>query len=154
MKDTIAVPSPMSMSCNQAASWYRTMIPLIPKLPVRIYTGDYEHELACKEFKAYWATKSMLRLAAAHALIEQELANEFLTKFHLWSAEEHLGLAYIVGRGKNVFRCAMDILTDVTERERHFYPGTVGESIGMKCHTPDGIYVVTAEGWIKEADSL
>lgn len=152
MKDSIRVPNPLSLGASQAASWYRTMIPLIPKLPVRIYSGDSEHELACEKFKAYWATKSMLRLAAAHALIEQELADEFLTKFRLPSAEEHIGFAYIIGGGKHLFSYAMDILTDVSEREKRIFPGTVGEAIGMECHTADGIYVVTHEGWVKKDD--
>ena len=152
MKETIAIPSPLSMGTSQAASWYLAMIPLIPKLPVRAYSGDSEHELAYNKFKAYWSTKSMLRLAAAQALIQQELANEFLTKFHLGSAEEYLGIACIIGRGKHVFKYAMDILTEVTEIDRHMYPGTIGEAVGMECCTSDGIYVVTAEGWKKKSD--
>ncbi|MFT3736459.1 MAG: hypothetical protein QM776_15820 [Rhodocyclaceae bacterium] len=150
MNDSIAVPLPLSMSASEAAAWYRAMVPLIPDLPVGAYSGDNEHELAYSKFSAYWATKSMLRLAAAHSLIEQAIAEEFLTKFKLCSAAEHVGRAYVLGEGKYVFSYAMDILKDVPEHEKRLFPGTIGESIGLEYQAADGIYVVTEDGWMKK----
>lgn len=146
----IEIPKPLSLSASKAASWYRTMTPLIPKLSIEYY-GDSEHEVAYEKFRAFWAVKSMLRWAAAHSLVEQGVSEEFLTKFRLPTAEEYVGMAYVLGKGKNTFAYATDILTTVSERERLIFPGTIGESIGMKCNTADGVYVVTEDGWKKES---
>lgn len=146
----LELPKPCSLSASQAASWYRTMIPIIPMLPVT-FSGDTEHEQAYEKFKAQWSIKSALRYAAAQALIEQGLAEEFLMKFRLPTAEEYIGVAYVSGKGKWVFEYALDYLASVSEREQYIFPGTIGESIGMKCFTNDGIYVVTKDGWEKES---
>ena len=138
------------MAASEAAKWYRGVIPHIPELTIDSHSGDTEYELAYNTFRAHWSTKSRLRLAAALSLIEQTLANEFLAKFHLPSVEEYMGRAYVEGVGRRIFDYALLDLTTVTEPEKRHYPGTIGESAGLECHTHDGIYVVSETGWVKK----
>jgi hypothetical protein len=156
MNRTLTVPLPRSMTQGEAASWYRALIPHIESLRIDGYSGDNDHEVAVNLLKAHWATKSRLRLAAAQALIDQELVGEFLQKFELPSADAHIGLAFVAGGPgiaedpQLVLAFALRILTTVTDRERGLFGGTIGESIGMECQTVDGTYVVTEDGWVRK----
>ena len=150
MKKELVLPLPCSLGVSEAAKWYRGLVPHIPELRIDEYSGDNDYELAYELFRAHWSTKSRLRLAAAQALIDQTLVNEFLQKFSLPSVEEYIGMTYSEGIGKRIFEWALIELTTVTEPEKRHFPGAIGESIGLECQTTDGVYVVTEDGWVKK----
>lgn len=139
------------MLSSQAATWYRSMVPMIPKIRIDDYSGDNDWEEQCNLFQAQWGMKSRLRLAAAQALYSPELIGEFFDSFPLPSAMDYLGTAFTIGRGEDVFEIALSLLTEVSEPEKRRFPGTVGESLGLECHTANGIYVMTESGWQPKA---
>jgi hypothetical protein len=148
-----AFPKPGSMSASEAANWYRSMVPLIPKIQIENVYGDSEDELRVAKFKSLWAMKAKLRLAAALALHDAEIVDEFLQGFPLPSANEFLGSAFTITQDERAQRTldwAEIQLLEVTLPEQRKFPGTVGEAIGMEINTADGVYVMTEEGWQKK----
>jgi len=127
------------MTASDAAKWYRAMIPLIPKIKIDEAYGDSDKEIRLNEFKAHWMMKSRLRLAAALALYDPELVDEFFRGFTLPSVNEYLGSAFSVIQNEKAFDFALFQLLEISEFEKRVFPGTVGESIGMECHTSEGI---------------
>ena len=153
MSIEFAFPKPDSMTASQAAEWYRAMVPLIPKIMNDDICGDSDREIRLEKFKAHWRMKSRLRLAAALALYDPELADEFFQGFPLPSVNECLGSAFAIIQDQRAFEWALNQLLQISEAERRKFPGTVGESIGMECHALDGIYVMTEAGWVKKDDA-
>nr|WP_298165896.1 hypothetical protein [uncultured Pseudomonas sp.] len=150
MSTEFTFPKPNSMTASEAAKWYRAMVPLIPKIKIDDAYGDSDKELRLNEFKTHWMMKYRLRMAAALALYDPEFADEFLQGFPLPSVNECLGSAFAITQDEGAFEWALFELLQISEAEKRKFPGTVGEAIGMECHTSDGIYVMTEEGWAKK----
>lgn len=150
MSTEFAFPKPNSMTASEAATWYRAMVPLIPKIKIDQAFGDNDSELRLEEFKSHWSMKARLRWAAALALYAPEVADEFFRGFPLPSVNEYLGSAFVVTLNESAFEWALHQLLQVSEAEKRVFPGTVGEAIGLECHTTDGIYVMTEVGWVKK----
>lgn len=143
-------PKPCSKTLSEAAKWYRAMVPLIPNIRIDSAQGDTDEEYRLAEFKTYWMMKARLRWAAALALFDPELAEEFFQGFPLPSVNECLGAAFAVAQDDRAFEWALHRLLEISEAEWRKFPGSIGEAIGMECNTPDGVYVMTEEGWVKK----
>jgi hypothetical protein len=150
MSAEFTFPKPASMTASEAAKWYRAMVPLVPKIKADDACGDSDRELRLEEFKSHWRMKARLRLAAALALYDPELADEFFQGFPLPSVNECLGSAFATSQDESAFRWALYELLEISEAEKRKFPGTIGDSIGMECQTSDGIYVMTENGWAKK----
>ena len=152
MTTEFVFPSPASMTASEAATWYRSMVPMIPKIRIDTVFGDNERELRVSDFKSHWSMKARLRLAAALAMYDPGLVEEFFDGFPLPSANHFLGEAFAACEDESAaFDWAKSRLLEVTQSERRMFPGTIGEAIGLECRASDGVYVMTESGWNKKA---
>ena len=146
MDSSIQFPQPNSMTAADAASWYCTTVALIPMIASKVpahseWLERYDAFVEC------WNLKCRLRLAAAIAMYDLEITTEFFQKLPLPSAMDYLGQAYFWSRGERVFETALELLGTVSEQERHAFPGSIREMIGLEHHGSDGVYVMTDDGW-------
>ncbi len=127
-------PSPSSMTEFEAAKWYRSMVPQIPNIKIDEACWESERQIPVAEFKSHWDMKSRLRFAAALALFDQQLVDEFLQGFPLPSVNEYLGAAFAITQDKSAFELALSNLLEITEVERrHLNPD-------FFVHVGDGLY--------------
>lgn len=135
----IPYPAPGSLMSSDAAKWYLESVHAVAGTLGR----DRE---PIELLETAWTLKARLRLAAALALVDVELAEEFLRKMALPSIDTLLEQAGAPGDPDAPRKALVRVLT-VTELERRAFPRTVGESIGMEVTTGDTTHVMTEQGW-------
>jgi hypothetical protein len=133
-----AFPEPGSLGYDEAGRWY---LDTVRKIPGVLSRDRSPAEMLAQAFEV----KSRLRLAAALALVEQEMAEEFLRKTAFASIDQLLEKSG--GFGDEAERQALVRLITVTEMEKRAFAATVGEAIGMEVHNLPGTMVMTESGW-------
>ena len=134
MDSDFEFPKPNSMAYFEAIKWYTSMIPLIPTIKIDEASWEYEKKIPVAEFRAHWNMKSRLRLAAAQAMFDQNLVDEFFERFPLPSANEYLGAAFAITQSKSALKYALANLLQVSEIEKRNLTPT------FFVHVGDGLY--------------
>jgi len=135
----IPYPAPDSMLASDAAKWYLDSVRAIP--------GTLGRDREPMELlETAWALKARLRLAAALALYDIELADGFLRDMPLPSIETLLREAG-APEDPDAPRKALARVLTVTVLEQRAFPGTVGEAFGMEVTTGEETHVMTEQGW-------
>lgn len=134
MSTEFPFPKPNSLTVNDAAKWYRAMVPLIPKIRIDDAFGDSDKQRRLEEFKSHWKMKARLRWAAALSLDDPEMAEEFFKGFPLPSVYECLGAAFAIAQDGSAFELALTNLLEITEEESRFLNPV------FFVHVGDGLY--------------
>jgi hypothetical protein len=136
-------PAPGTLGSTQAANWYLESVRAIPGVLKRDRTP-------AEMLQEAWQIKSRLRLAAALAMIEQELVEEFLRKMPLPSIDALLSATG--NAGAEAERKALVKIVSITAGEKNAFPATVGESIGLEVWDGTRSHVMTEAGWQPKED--
>ncbi|HET7728429.1 MAG TPA: hypothetical protein VFK48_00225 [Usitatibacter sp.] len=134
-------PAPGTLGPAEAVKWYLESVRAIP--------GALKRDRSPAEMlEEAWQIKSRLRLAAALALVEQELAEEFLRKMPLPSIDALLAGAW----DEEAERRALVKIVSITVGEKNAFPATIGESIGLEVWDGEQSHVMTETGWQPKED--
>jgi hypothetical protein len=137
-------PEPGSLTASEARKWYLDCVRRIPEV-VSLDQGPEDMLLEA------WPIKARLRLAAAVALIDMELADEFLTLMPLPSIDALLEKAGAPDAEDAARKACVELLT-ITEAEKRAFPATVGEAIGMEVFDGQRWQTMTEAGWAPRDD--
>lgn len=136
------VPAPEmdSQTLAEASGWYRDSISKI--------SACLDAELSSHEqLVDAWNMKCRLRLIAALSLYDPALVEDFFKTFPLPSVPRLLDLAH-ANASDDPGQFALNIVLGLSDGEKHAFPATVGDAIGMTMHNVDGkSFVMTQEGW-------
>lgn len=124
----------------EASDWYRDSVSKI--------SSCLDEELSSHEqLVDAWNMKCRLRLIAALSLYDPELVEDFFKAFPLPSVTQLLALAH-ANASDDPGRFALDIVLGLSDAEKHAFPATVGDAVGMTMRNVDGkSFVMTEEGW-------
>jgi hypothetical protein len=138
-KHPFPYPEPGSLVSSEARKWYLDCVRRIPE----VISLDQPPEDMLLEA---WPLKARLRLAAAVALVDMELADEFLLSMPLPSIDTLLEKAG-APHAEDAARKALVELLTITEAEKRAFPATIGEAIGMEVFDGKRWHTMTEAGW-------
>jgi hypothetical protein len=136
----VSAPEMDSQTLAEASDWYRDSVSKI--------SSCLDAELSSHEqLVDAWNMKCRLRLIAALSLYDPELVEDFFKAFPLPSVPQLLDLAH-ANASDDLGRFALTIVLGLSDAEKHAFPATVGDAVGMTIRNVDGkSFVMTEEGW-------
>jgi len=143
-KHPFPYPEPGSLMSSEARKWYLDCVRRIPE----VISIDQPPEDMLLEA---WPLKARLRLAAAVALVDMELADEFLLSMPLPSIDALLLKAGAPDAEDAARKACVELLT-ITEAEKRAFPATIGEAIGMEVFDGRQWQTMTEAGWAPRDD--
>ncbi len=138
-------PARESMTISDTAKWYRHMVTTLEAM-----TDDATEPF--ERLQRAWRIKSDLRKAAVIALFDPGLAVEFLDAFPLPELETLLQESGHDVSSPEAAAAALQRLATVSQEETRKFPGTIGESIGLRYNTGAGWVEWNGTAWVPVSD--